>query len=60
MLLVPVHGGVRAVRIDEGSERVVGRDSPWTAESQQTGVTHRAISRAQVWACCRDGALIGR
>ena len=58
MDLVPVRGAVRAIRVDFGSERVIGRDTPWICEALQTGVTDLSISRAQVWVRAEEGMLL--
>ena len=52
MLLVPIHGDPRprTIRIGRvGSERCIGRDTPWCHEALKTGVEDMAISRAQLW-----------
>ena len=58
MLLVPIHGGVKKLRVDDGSERVIGRDCPHTHEALQTGVADVAISRSQLWVRCEGDGLI--
>ena len=55
MLLQPVHGDVRQMRID--TERSIGRDVPWVCEALKTGVEDRAISRAQLWVRSDNGTL---
>ena len=52
MLLAPIRGaGVRPIALRVGSSRVLGRDVPWTADAQRTGIREDelTVSRAQLF-----------